>query len=79
MTEETPSKLRDEEHISYSPQTTPTALSGDHVDQEDDDAKIDQMFEESGGFGRFQVFSFIAIALGMSSTHWFIYESGFLL
>ena len=41
------------------------------------DDKIDQMFEEAGGCGLFQVFAYIAIAWGASSTAWFIYALGF--
>ena len=39
---------------------------------------VDQIFEDAGGCGLFQVFVYFAIALGMSAPSWFIYEVGFL-
>ena len=40
--------------------------------------RIDRLFEEAGGCGLFQVFAYVAIAIGMSAPSWFIYEFGYL-
>lgn len=40
--------------------------------------RVDQLYEDAGGCGLFQVFAFVAIAWGMSADSWFIYEVGFL-
>ena len=43
--------------------------------QEDE---LDEVFEQVGGFGWFQVFAYVAIGFGMSATAWFVQESGYL-
>ena len=40
---------------------------------------VDQIFEDAGGCGLFQVFVYFAIAFGMSAPSFFIYEIGFLI
>ena len=40
--------------------------------------RVDQLYEDVGGCGLFQVFAYFAIAFGMSGPSWFIYEVGFL-
>ena len=46
---------------------------------DDNAAKIDKLFEESGGFGPFQWLSSIVIVASTSSPSFFIYGLGFLL
>ena len=41
------------------------------------DDRVNELFENIGGCGLFQVFAYIAIAFGMSSTSWFVYEIGY--
>ena len=40
--------------------------------------KVDKLYEDIGGCGCFQVFAYFALAFGMSSPSWFVYEIGFL-
>ena len=40
--------------------------------------KGDQKFEEIGGFGRFQLYAYIAITFGINCQGWWIYNFGFL-
>ncbi len=42
------------------------------------DDKVDKIFNQIGGFGRFQLFAVIAIVLGLSGPNWFWYEVGYL-
>lgn len=41
------------------------------------DDRVNELFERIGGCGLFQVFAYFAIAFGMSSPSWFIYEIGY--
>jgi len=40
--------------------------------------RVDEMYEELGGCGCFQVLAYLAIGCGMSAVSWFVYETGFL-
>ena len=40
--------------------------------------RVDDMFEDLGGCGCFQVLAYFGIAFGMSSPSWFVYEVGYL-
>ena len=40
--------------------------------------KVDQIYEDVGGCGPFQVFVYFAIAFGMSAPSFFIYQIGYL-
>ena len=42
------------------------------------DDRVNKLFDDLGGCGLFQIFIYFAIAFGMSSPSWFIYEVGFL-
>ncbi len=39
---------------------------------------MDKLFNQIGGFGRFQLFAVITIVLGLSGPNWFWYEVGYL-
>jgi len=42
------------------------------------DERVDKVYDDIGGCGRFQVFVYFALAFGMSAPSWFIYEIGYL-
>ena len=68
---------------SFLEDTAKVPLVQRNADDQDGDEstledRVDELYEELGGCGLFQVLAYFAITFGMSAPSWFIYEIGFL-
>ena len=48
------------------------------VEQEPLEEKIENVYQDLGGVGKFQVFAMVTLLLGLSGQNWWFYEIGYL-